>query len=167
MPKPCAGSDLAVSVTAGTTQGTGESAVLLYRNRGSATCSVRGYPTVSVGRLHQASSPMRPSVLALPEGGALIGDVEIAVGQVASSTLEWEGITLTHGTGCAGATVVSVTPPTTRATAQVHLPEPLPQCVGVEVYPVVAGSQGPVPVSGPTISPPALPAIPMTGPGRW
>jgi hypothetical protein len=88
---------------------------------------------------------MTHSLNALWGGTAKVATIDVALGQVASATLDWGDNPVGNATTCPAYPTIEVIPPGTRTAVRLRMPLPVQGCSGVSVLPVVAGTRGTVP----------------------
>jgi Protein of unknown function (DUF4232) len=138
----CTTGHLAVSI-GGRDAGSGHrSRVLAFRNTGTTTCLLRGYPTVAAVDTTGEEVARARRTPAGYLGGIRSGTapvVRLAPGEIASATVEALAFG-PDGASCTGYHALLVTPP--GATVPVRLAWGSDGCSALEVHPVVAGTSG-------------------------
>ena len=119
---------------AGTIYGT-----ILFRNTGSRTCELQGYP--GVAGLNAAGQQIAQAVRT-PGANGSNGTVAVtlAPGVTASAAVSGSDVPVGGATACADFTSLLVTPPGETRSTVVALK--LPGCSGLKVRPVVVGTSG-------------------------
>ncbi len=119
---------------AGTIYGT-----ILFRNSGSRTCELQGYP--GVAGLNSSGQQIAQAVRVPGQGGGNGSQaVTLAPGATVSAAVSGTDVPVGGATACADFTSLLVTPPGETHSTVVTLK--LPGCSGLKVYPVVAGTTG-------------------------
>lgn len=137
--------DLAVSAGAGGAAAGNVSVPLLFRNAGTVTCILSGYPGVAAldrsGR-QVAQADRTPSGYSggLTPGQTVPPAVRLAPGQSASALVEGSDVPVGAATSCPSYASLLVTPP--DLTISVPVSRALPGCSAIEVHPVVPGTAG-------------------------
>lgn len=146
-PGDCTSAQLAVS--AGPGRGaTGHSEVtLLFKNTGSTTCRLHGYPGVAgldaAGKqVTQAQRTPEGFMGGLSSTTAAPPTVTLTPGQTASAIVEGTDVPQGGATSCPTLAGMLVTAPNT--THAVHFSEVPGDCSGLQVHPVVPGTSGSV-----------------------
>lgn len=120
---------------------------ILFRNRGTAPCHLRGYP--GVAGLDAAGNQVVQAARSLQGylGGLRSGDspplVELAPGETASALVEGTNNPEGTATSCPSYPSLLVTPP--DDTQSVRVTAGLSGCSLIQVHPVVPGTTGTVP----------------------
>jgi Protein of unknown function (DUF4232) len=141
-PPSCAFSQLAVTSTGNSGMGH-IGVVLLFKNTGTRTCTLAGYPGVaglnSAGQqVVQAQRTLNGYMRALPPGESP-PVVTLAAGESASAFVE--GTDVPRGNAaCVTYPALLVTPPNT--TQSLTIDASMPGCSPVQVHPVVPGTTG-------------------------
>jgi Protein of unknown function (DUF4232) len=114
---------------------------ILFRNAGTSTCTMYGYPSV-VMSTNGATSAVEytPNGYLGGVSGTNLPTVNLAPGGMASALIEGTDNPVGNATSCPTFTSMAVTPPGDSQT--VTLDTTLPGCSTVEVHPVVSGSEG-------------------------
>jgi hypothetical protein len=139
-PHACRGS--AIHVGHGRSNGaTGHVSVVLYfRNTGSVTCTLRGYPGVdALARDGHVLKHARRTLNGFTGGAKSVRTIAIAPGRRASAQLEAHDFNFRTSGDCRASESIAVTPPNTARTA--HLFVRISVC-DLQIHPVVAGSSG-------------------------
>lgn len=143
-PRDCGNADLRVA--AGRTDAAmgHVGLVLLFRNAASTPCHLRGYPGVagldgSGRQIAQAARTASGYLGGLSSGGAA-ASVTLAPGGTASALVEATDVPTGSAASCPSYAALLVIPP--NETASTRLAVNLPGCSGLQVHPVVAGSNG-------------------------
>jgi hypothetical protein len=129
-----------LSVTAG--QGSGAAgtiyATLLFRNTGSRTCELQGYP--GVAGLNAAGQQVTQAVRTPDPQGRGTAAVTLSPGTTVSAAVSGSDVPTGTATSCGTYASLLVTPPGETHSTVVTVS--LPACSGLKVYPVVAGTGG-------------------------
>ena len=114
-------------------------ATILFRNTGSRTCQLQGYP--GVAGLNAAGQQIAQAVRT-PGSNGSNGSVAVtlAPGVTVSAAVSGSDVPVGGATACADFTSLLVTPPGETRSTVVTLQ--LPGCSGLKVRPVVAGTSG-------------------------
>ena len=136
----CGNGSIAVSNTS--TQGaTGHgSFVVLFKNVGTTSCTLTGYPSVdAVNGTGQALAHAQQTLSGFMGGAASVGTVSLGPGGLASATVEWLNFNPQTSGDCIFSAAVAAAPPgiSTRA----HLSVSVSIC-DLQVHPTVAGTSG-------------------------
>ena len=114
---------------------------ILFRNAGTTTCTMYGYPSVIMFVNGEASGvDDTPNGYLGGTSGSTIPTVNLAPGATASALVEGTDNPVGNATSCPTYTSMHVTPPGDSQT--VTLVTSLPGCSTIEVHPVVSGSAG-------------------------
>jgi hypothetical protein len=134
-----------LSVTASGNSGAGHiGLVLVFKNLGTRTCKLMGYPGVAGldaagNQVIQATRTLNGFMRVLPAGQSP-PVVTLATGQSASAFVEGTDVPTGTATSCPTYPKLLVTPPNT--TQSVTIAMPMPGCSPVQVHPVVPGTTG-------------------------
>jgi Protein of unknown function (DUF4232) len=114
---------------------------ILFRNAGTTTCTMYGYPSVIVSA-NGATSGVddTPNGYLGGASGSTVPDVTLAPGATASALIEGTDSPEGNATSCPTFNSVQVSPP--GDSQSVTLDTSLPGCSTIEVHPVVNGSTG-------------------------
>jgi hypothetical protein len=136
----CGNGSLAVTHTP-TDGATGHSSmVLLFRNVGPHTCSLRGFPGFAA--LNSSGNVLTQAVRTLhgfAGGASAIRTVSLAPGGFASAIAEWMNFNPVTSGDCRFSTSVAVTPPNTSHSSRLAVPVSL---CNLQIHPTVAGAPG-------------------------
>lgn len=139
----CAGSAIRVSTGTGGA-GLGHVGIpLLFTNTSSRTCHLQGYPGVDGVRADGGTETARRTPRGYLGGlapGATPPDVALAPGQTATALVEGIDVPVDGATSCPQLRRLRVTPPNTRTTVTIDATPP--DCAGLLVHPVLAGTTG-------------------------
>ena len=114
---------------------------ILFRNAGTTTCIMSGYPSVVMSANGEISGvDYTPNGYLGGVSGSTIPTVTLAPGATASALIEGTDNPVGNATSCSTFTSLKVTPPGDSQT--VTLDTSLPGCSTIEVHPVVSGSAG-------------------------
>jgi Domain of unknown function (DUF4232) len=142
-PPECTVPQLSIELGAGTAGAGHRSAVLTFRNTGSATCRMHGYPGVAGldGRGTQIEQARRTTsgYLGGLTSGAAAPTVDLAPGHTASAMVEAMAFR-PDGSACTAYAGLLVTPP--DETHSVRLGWTGDGCASLEIHPVVPGRTG-------------------------
>ena len=142
-PPECTVPQLTIELAAGTAGSGHRSTVLVFRNTGSATCRMHGYPGVAGldarGTQVEQARRTRSGYLGGLASGASAPAVDLASGQTASALVESVAYG-PDGNGCTAYAGLLVTPP--DETHSVRLGWTGDGCSGLEIHPVVPGRTG-------------------------
>lgn len=139
-PHACRGS--AIHVGHGRSNGaTGHvSVVLFFRNTGSVTCTLRGYPGVdAIARDGHVLKHARRTLHGFTGGAKRVRTIAIAPGRRASAQLEAHDFNFKTSGDCRSSESISVTPPNTARATRLFVR--ISVC-DLQIHPVVAGSSG-------------------------
>jgi hypothetical protein len=116
--------------------------VLLFKNVGSETCTLFGYPGVAGLNAQgvQITQAVRTQNGYLGGAGQSVSDVILVPVKTASAIVEGTDVPTGNATTCPTYASLLVTPPNT--TQSVKIDVSLPGCSGLQVHPVVPGSTG-------------------------
>ncbi len=116
--------------------------VLLFKNVGSETCTLFGYPGVAGLNAQgvQITQAVRTQNGYLGGAGQSVSDVILVPVKTASAIVEGTDVPTGNATTCPTYASLLVTPPNT--TQSVKIDVSLPGCSGLQVHPIVPGSTG-------------------------
>jgi D-serine deaminase-like pyridoxal phosphate-dependent protein len=137
----CRGTALAVTATQPQGAAGHGNLVLRFRNTGSASCRLHGYPGLDALRANGHLLAAAQRTVSGFTGGSTHGvpTVVLRPGHYASADVEWQNFAPTTGGDCAFSHSIATTPANTTRT--VHLTRSVSAC-GLQVHPTVAGRTG-------------------------
>jgi hypothetical protein len=136
----CRLSELSVSAGQGTGAAGTISVPILFRNTGTRTCQLQGWPGVAGlnatgAQVTQAVRTPNPQ-----SGGAVPPAVTLAPGATVSAAVQGSDVPVGTATSCVTYPSLLVTPP--GETHSTVVTAALPGCNGLKVFPVITGTNG-------------------------
>lgn len=138
----CTGAQLSVKETSPDASLGHRAYVFVFTNKGSATCTLHGYPGASVAdTTGKVVADAQRTLVGYESGPTTITTVTLAPGASASAVVEWDAAT-NAGASCPGTKGghLLVTPPNTTVSTGFALPNDL--CSDFQVHPVLPGTSG-------------------------
>ncbi|HVC14496.1 MAG TPA: DUF4232 domain-containing protein [Acidimicrobiales bacterium] len=141
----CTFADLSISHGQGGAGLGHEGGPLLFKNTGSSTCTLSGYPGVAAlnatgQQVSQAQRSPNGYLGGMETGSTAPPVVTLAPGATASALVEGTDVPEGTASSCPTYPALLVTPPTSTHSQRVTLP--LPGCSPLQIHPVVPGTTG-------------------------